>query len=120
MSILISGSFLHTHTHTHTYMYGNMHEDLKIFVTHKEACKHNQALLEYLSILLLDRFLPFKAWCWLLVTLKFKHRVVVWSSQQAGGGATMVIPLTSGFLLLTCGVPDQMVVLFLASPNSSH
>lgn len=40
----------------------------------------------------------------------------VWSTSQAGGGAGMVIPLTPGFLPLTCGAPDQMGVLFLGSP----
>ena len=42
---------------------------------------------------------------------------LVWSASRAGGGAGMVIPLTPGFLQLTCGAPDQMGVLFLGSPQ---
>lgn len=49
--------------------------------------------------------------------------------KQAVGGSGMVLPVTLAFLLVTCGAPDQMGVLFLGlllpptptpTPRSNH
>ena len=97
----------HTHTHTHTWSYR------KIFITYKEARKHNQAILQCVGVHFVGSVTSgFVGW-----QSPSRRWELVWSASRAGGGAGMVIPLTPGFLRLTCGAPDQMGVLFLGSPQ---